>query len=84
MSATMLAESPNCSQSVSYRLTSFFARVISSTLKMEKTRSSETSVFNKPTRRQIREEGILKILLFVCNIKRRVIYIVIRKHIMYM
>jgi hypothetical protein len=36
---------PNCSQSVSYRLTLFLAPVISSTLKTEATRSSETSVF---------------------------------------
>jgi hypothetical protein len=29
------------------------------TLKMEATHSSETSVYNKPTRRQIPEDGIL-------------------------
>jgi hypothetical protein len=37
----------------------FFARVISSTLKMEATRSSETSVYNIPTGRHIPEDGIL-------------------------
>jgi hypothetical protein len=35
------------------------ARVISSTLKMGATRSFETSVYNKPTRRHIPEYGIL-------------------------
>jgi hypothetical protein len=40
------------------RLTIFLARVISSTLKMEATRSTETSVYNKPTRRHIPEDGI--------------------------
>jgi hypothetical protein len=49
----------NCSQSVSDRITLFFDRVISSTLKTEETRSSETSVYNKPTRHHIPEEGIL-------------------------
>jgi hypothetical protein len=39
----------NCSQSVSNRLTLFFARGISSSLKMEERRSSETSVHNEPT-----------------------------------
>jgi hypothetical protein len=37
----------------------FLARVISSTLKMEATRFSETSVCNKPTWRHIPEDGIL-------------------------
>jgi hypothetical protein len=49
----------NCSQSVSNRVTLSFARVISSTLMMEAIRSSETSVYNKPTRRHIPEDGIL-------------------------
>jgi hypothetical protein len=40
-------------------LTLFLSRVISSTLKMEATRSSETSVYNKPTRCHISEDGIL-------------------------
>jgi hypothetical protein len=40
-------------------LTLFLARVISSTLKMEATRSSAISVYNKPTRRHIPENGIL-------------------------
>jgi hypothetical protein len=37
----------------------FFARVIFSTLKMEATRSYETSVIKRPTRRHIPEDGIL-------------------------
>jgi hypothetical protein len=45
------------SQPVSIRLT--LARVISSTLKMEAIRSSETSVYIKPTRYHIPEDGIL-------------------------
>jgi hypothetical protein len=44
---------------VSSLLTTFLARVISSTLKMEVTRSSETSVYNKPTRRHIAEDAIV-------------------------
>jgi hypothetical protein len=35
------------------------SQFISSTLKMEATRSSETSVYNKPTQRHIPEDGIL-------------------------
>jgi hypothetical protein len=50
---------PNCSQPVSCRLTLFLAHVISSTLKMEKTRSSETSAYSKPTRRRIPEDGVI-------------------------
>jgi hypothetical protein len=38
----------------------FVARVISSTLKMEATRSSETSAYNEPTWRHIPEDGILQ------------------------
>jgi hypothetical protein len=49
----------DCSQSVSNRLTLFLVRVISLILKMDATSSSETSVYNKPTRRHIREDGIL-------------------------
>jgi hypothetical protein len=45
-------------ESVSFRLTLFLARVISSILKIDETRSSETSVYNKPTRRHIPEDGI--------------------------
>jgi hypothetical protein len=45
--------------SVCYRLTLFLTRIISSTLKMETTRSSETSVYNKPTQRHIPENSIL-------------------------
>jgi hypothetical protein len=48
--------------SVSYRLTLFLSRFIFSTLKMEATRSSETPVHNKPTRRHIPEDGILHLL----------------------
>jgi hypothetical protein len=40
---------------VSSRLTLFFVRVISFTLKLEATHSSETSVYNKPTRCHIPE-----------------------------
>jgi hypothetical protein len=43
-----------------YRLTLFLARVYYSTLKMEATRSSETSVFTRPTRRHIQEDGLLR------------------------
>jgi hypothetical protein len=54
---------PNCSsnysQPVSNRLSVFFSRVLSSTLKIEAARSSETSVYNKPTRQQIPENDIL-------------------------
>jgi hypothetical protein len=42
-----------------YHLTLFLARVISSTLKMEATCSSETSVYNKPTWHRIAEDSIL-------------------------
>jgi hypothetical protein len=48
-------------KSVSYRLILFLVRVISCTLKMETTRSSETSVYNKPTWRHIPEDDILNI-----------------------
>jgi hypothetical protein len=51
--------SPNCSQSVSNRLTLFLAGVISSTLNMEATCFFETSGYSKPTRRHIPEGGIL-------------------------
>jgi hypothetical protein len=47
------------SQSVSYHLTLFLARVISSTLKMEVTHSSEMLVYNKPHPK----DSILK---FIC------------------
>jgi hypothetical protein len=57
----MLSVPANCSQSVSYRLTLFLVRVISSTLKMDMTRSSETSVYNKPTRRHIPKDRVLHI-----------------------
>jgi hypothetical protein len=46
--------------SVSNRLTLFLSRVILSTLKMEATCSSETSVYNKPIRRHNPEDGILQ------------------------
>jgi hypothetical protein len=36
-----------------------FVGVIYFTMKMEETRSSETSVYNKPTVRHIQEDGIL-------------------------
>jgi hypothetical protein len=42
-----------------YRLRLFLAHIISSILKMETTRSSETSHYNKPTLRHIPEDGIL-------------------------
>jgi hypothetical protein len=47
----------SCSQSVSHRIALFLSRFISSTLKLEATRSSETSVYNKPTRSHISEDG---------------------------
>jgi hypothetical protein len=50
---------PSKSQSVGSRRTLFLSRVISSILKMEAIRSSETSVYNKPTRRHIPGDGIL-------------------------
>jgi hypothetical protein len=39
--------------------TLFLVRLTSSTLKMEATRSSETSIYNKPTRRHIPQDGTL-------------------------
>jgi hypothetical protein len=42
----------------SYRLTVFLVHIISSTLRMEVTHSSETSVYNKPTRHKL-TKGIL-------------------------
>jgi hypothetical protein len=54
------SEPPNCSQSVSNRLTLFLACVISSTLKMEAKCYSETSVYNKSTRCHIPEDCILR------------------------
>jgi hypothetical protein len=48
------------SQSVSYSLTLDPAHVISTTLKFERTRSSETSAYNKRTRHYIPEQGILQ------------------------
>jgi hypothetical protein len=49
----------NCSQSVRNHITLSFAHFISSTLKMKVTCFSETSVYNKPTRRHVPEDGIL-------------------------
>jgi hypothetical protein len=48
----------NYSQSVSYRITLLLVRVISSTLKMEATCSSESSVHNKLTRCHVPEACI--------------------------
>jgi hypothetical protein len=45
----------------SYHPTLFLARVISSTLKTEVTRSSETPVYNKPTWSHIPEDYILQL-----------------------
>jgi hypothetical protein len=42
------------------RLTLLLSHVISFTLKMEATCSSETSDYNKPTRHRIPEDGILQ------------------------
>jgi hypothetical protein len=50
---------PNCRQSVSYCLIFYLSLVMSSLLNMEATRSCETSVYNKPTRRHVPEDGIL-------------------------
>jgi hypothetical protein len=44
--------------------TLFLARVISPILKMESTHSSETSVYNKPKRGHIPEDGILQAFHF--------------------
>lgn len=45
----------------------FFARDMSSTLKMESTCPSETSVYNRPTRGHIPEDGILhNVKLSIC------------------
>jgi hypothetical protein len=41
-----------------YHLTPFLTRILSSTLKMEATCSSETSLYNKSTRLHISEDGI--------------------------
>jgi hypothetical protein len=46
---------------VSYHLTLFLTHVISPPLKMEATRSSETSVYNKSKRRHIPEDGIIQL-----------------------
>jgi hypothetical protein len=54
--------SRNFSQSVSCRLTLYLARVTSSTLKMEATCSSETSVSNESTRHHGPEDGIFAVL----------------------
>jgi hypothetical protein len=54
-----------------FRLTLFLARVISSTLKMEDTRSSETSVYNKHTRRHIPKDDILHIHIMVRHLRRQ-------------
>jgi hypothetical protein len=52
---------PNRSESVSYRLTFSLLAFFSFTLRMEETRSSETSVYNKLTRCHVPEDGILHI-----------------------
>jgi hypothetical protein len=53
------SNSRNCSHSVNSHLTFFLSRVISSSLKLEATCSSETSVYIKPTWCHIPEDGIL-------------------------
>jgi hypothetical protein len=50
--------------SVSNRLTFFLARVISCTLKMEVSRSSETSVYNKPTWPHVPEDSIVHLGMY--------------------
>jgi hypothetical protein len=56
----MLSVTPNCIQYISYRLALFLARVITYTLMMEATRSSETSACNKSTQCDIPEDDILQ------------------------
>jgi hypothetical protein len=53
----------DCNQSLGNRLTVFLARVISSALKMEETRSSETPVYNKPTWRYILDSCRFRFIL---------------------
>jgi hypothetical protein len=59
LTAVPLYYSRNSSQFVNDHLTLFLAHIISSTLKMEATCSSETSVYNKPTRCHIPEDVLL-------------------------
>jgi hypothetical protein len=49
----------NCLMTINYRLILLLTHVISCTLKMETTCSSEATVYNKPTRPHIPETGIL-------------------------
>jgi hypothetical protein len=51
------------------RLRFLLACVLSSTLKMEATRSSETPVFNKPTQSHIPEDGVLHKQLLVPQVE---------------
>jgi hypothetical protein len=58
---SMLSVPANCNQSVGYSLALFLVRVISATLKMEVTCSSETSVYNKPIWRHNPKDSVLHI-----------------------
>jgi hypothetical protein len=66
---------PNCSESVSYRLTFSLLAFFSFTLRTEETRSSETLVYNKPTRCHTAEDSILHI----CNVSiKRLVHPAVR------
>jgi hypothetical protein len=69
MDSVQKPSNSECSQSVSHSLTLFLARFISYILKMEATRSSETSVYNKPTRRHILEDDIFAFVSSSTNLR---------------
>jgi hypothetical protein len=59
-STSQVSRARNCIKSISYLLT-LLTDITSPILKTEAIRSSETSVYNKPTQRQIPENEILQI-----------------------